>query len=138
MNTFFRAVLLARRSATLLKRETPTQVFSCKIFNTYFEEHPHFCVALVIYRMVLSLNWNDIHCFSTLSLKTFWQTQNPAIYLQCFPVFLLVFFGDYQGASLANPFGLKKQPLEVFCKKRCSQKFLKIYRNTLVPESLFK
>ena len=32
----------------------------------------------------------------------------------------------------------QKQPPEVFCKKRCSQKFRKIHRKTPVPESLFK
>ena len=31
----------------------------------------------------------------------------------------------------------QKQPPEMFCKKRCSQKFHKIRRETLVPESLF-
>ena len=31
----------------------------------------------------------------------------------------------------------KKQPPEVFFKKRCSQKFRKIYRKTRVPESLY-
>ena len=33
---------------------------------------------------------------------------------------------------------LKKQPPEVFCKKRCSHKLRKIHRKTSVPESLFK
>ena len=32
---------------------------------------------------------------------------------------------------------VQKQPLEVFCKKRCSKKFLKINRKTPVLESLF-
>ena len=31
----------------------------------------------------------------------------------------------------------KKEPLELFYKKRCSQKFHKIHRKTPVPESLF-
>ena len=31
-----------------------------------------------------------------------------------------------------------KQPLEVLCKTRCFQKFLKIHRKTPVPGSLFK
>ena len=31
----------------------------------------------------------------------------------------------------------RKQPLEVFCKKRCSLKFRKIHRKTPVSESLF-
>ena len=31
----------------------------------------------------------------------------------------------------------EKQPLEVLCKKSCSQKFRKIHRKTPVPESLF-
>ena len=31
----------------------------------------------------------------------------------------------------------KKQLTEVLCKKRCSYKFRKIHRKTLVPESLF-
>ena len=31
----------------------------------------------------------------------------------------------------------QKQPPQVFCKKRCSQKFRKIHRKTSVPESLF-
>ena len=30
-----------------------------------------------------------------------------------------------------------KQPLEVFCKKKCSQKIIKIHRKTPVPESFF-
>ena len=33
--------------------------------------------------------------------------------------------------------GCMKQPAEVFCKKRCSQKFRKIHSKTPVPESLF-
>ena len=33
---------------------------------------------------------------------------------------------------------IQKQPPEVFCKKRCSQKFRKIHRETSVPESLFQ
>ena len=33
---------------------------------------------------------------------------------------------------------LQKQPPEVFCKKRCSEKFGKIHRKTLVPETLLK
>ena len=37
--------------------------------------------------------------------------------------------------SLQNNF--QKQPPEVFCKKRCSQKFRKIHRKTPVPETLF-
>ena len=32
---------------------------------------------------------------------------------------------------------IQKQPPEVFCKKRCSQKFHKIHKKTPVPESLF-
>ena len=32
---------------------------------------------------------------------------------------------------------IQKQPAEVFCKKRCSQKFRKIHREAPVPESLF-
>ena len=32
---------------------------------------------------------------------------------------------------------LKKQPPGVLCKKRCSKKFRKINRKTLVPEPLF-
>ena len=32
---------------------------------------------------------------------------------------------------------LQKQPLEVFCKKRCLHKFRKIYRKASVPKSLF-
>ena len=32
----------------------------------------------------------------------------------------------------------QKQPLEVFCKNRCSQKFRKTYRKTPVPESPFQ
>ena len=32
---------------------------------------------------------------------------------------------------------IQKQPPEVFCKKRCSEKFRKIPRKTPVPESLF-
>ena len=32
---------------------------------------------------------------------------------------------------------LQKQPPDVFCKKRCSQKFHKIHRKRSVPESLF-
>ena len=31
----------------------------------------------------------------------------------------------------------QKQPPEVFCKKRCSEKFRKIHRKATVPESLF-
>ena len=31
----------------------------------------------------------------------------------------------------------QKQPLEVFCKKRCSWKFRKIHRKTTVPESTY-
>ena len=33
---------------------------------------------------------------------------------------------------------MQKQPPEMFCKKRCSQKFSRIYTKTPVPESLFK
>ena len=29
----------------------------------------------------------------------------------------------------------QKQPLEVFCKKKCSKKFFKVYRKTLVPDA---
>ena len=32
---------------------------------------------------------------------------------------------------------IQKQPPEVFCKKRCSEKFRKIHKKTPVPESLF-
>ena len=32
---------------------------------------------------------------------------------------------------------LQKQSLEVFCEKRCSSKFLKIYRRTPVSETPF-
>ena len=32
---------------------------------------------------------------------------------------------------------IQKQPPEMFCKKRCSQKFHKIHKKTPVPESLF-
>ena len=38
-----------------------------------------------------------------------------------------------QGQEVA----IRKQPPEVFYKKRCSEKFRKIYRKTLVPECLF-
>ena len=36
-----------------------------------------------------------------------------------------------------HPRSGQKQPPEVFCKKRCSQKFRKIHRKAPVPESLF-
>ena len=32
---------------------------------------------------------------------------------------------------------VQKQPPEVFYEKRCSEKFRKIHRKTLVPESLY-
>ena len=32
----------------------------------------------------------------------------------------------------------QKQPPEVFCKKKCSQKFCKIHGKASVPESLFQ
>ena len=32
---------------------------------------------------------------------------------------------------------IQKQPPDVFCKKRCSEKYCKIHRKTPVPESLF-
>ena len=35
-----------------------------------------------------------------------------------------------------NQYG-RKQPPEVFCKKRCFQRFRKIYRKTPLPQSLF-
>ena len=38
--------------------------------------------------------------------------------------------------SLTNT-NSQKQPSEVFCKTRCSEKFHKIHRKTPVPESLF-
>ena len=36
-----------------------------------------------------------------------------------------------------KPIIAQKQPPEVFCKKRCSWKFLKIHRKTRVSDSLF-
>ena len=44
---------------------------------------------------------------------------------------------DDETIDLALKYLRQKQPPEVFCKKRCSQKFHKIHRKTPVPESPF-
>ena len=42
-----------------------------------------------------------------------------------------------QNEPQRSPAFVQKQPLEVFCKKRCSEKFCKFHRKTSVLESLF-
>ena len=42
-----------------------------------------------------------------------------------------------KGAVLENNVNIQKQPLEVFYKRSCFQKFCNIYRKTPVVESLF-
>ena len=41
------------------------------------------------------------------------------------------FFNENEGVNS------EKQPQEVFCKKRCSEKFRKIHRKAPMPETLF-
>ena len=49
------------------------------------------------------------------------------------------YISSFAAASLRIQFAseIQKQQPEVFCKKRCSQKFFKIHKKTPVPESLF-
>ena len=43
----------------------------------------------------------------------------------------------YRQMFVVLTIGIQKQPQEMFCKKRCSQKFRKIHRKAPVPEPFF-
>ena len=45
---------------------------------------------------------------------------------------------DVLGKNISRPGLFYKQPPELFCKKKCSLKFLKIYRKTPVPDIFFE
>ena len=71
--------------------------------------------------------------FSILIHEKMGNRQHKSRVLKLFSIFpYWIFFYVITHLDL-----IQKQPPEMFCKKRCSQKFHKIHKKTPVPESLF-
>ena len=68
----------------------------------------------------------------------FRQTRTFNIEMSTLNIGLLFFwYCKWLGLIMVNLPTFEKQPLEVLCKKRCSEKFRKNHRKTPVPESFF-
>ena len=94
----------------------------------------HFCGAYFHWRTLKACNIAKRTC-----LNYVWTAIFPWSYCSL-KLQILRLFRARNSKTVKCRFTLKrqKQPPEVFCKKRCSEKFRKIHRKTHVPEPLFK
>ena len=92
----------------------------------------------------ISASWEFIpNLLQKRSMGNFWWVNAFQINLSLWKMQVIRYFlcvrhiGEKSLNRLLDCFYLKKQPLEVFCKKRCPEKFRKFYRKTPALESVF-
>ena len=123
-------------SATLLKKETLAQVFSCEfceIFKgTFFIEHlwastsdNAFIDILHYYSAPVKYIFRQVSVQANINLIWYVHRQIDSNINKFSKCFIFIFCINRSSRP------------EVFCKKRCSQKFRKIHKKTPVPQPLF-